>query len=145
MWASYPVGSFFGRPESRPASSTSRPDSSGLLRPLTGPLSRAFPRESISAMRRSTVHLYARMYSYPTEMKMIAMKERAKTKREDMCHCLKMIQVSTIWVFLRLARGGEFKKMHGQEILVRTRACASNKLDPCPCHRGLRARCGRDP
>jgi hypothetical protein len=58
-------------------------------------------------MRRSTVRWYARRYSYPSEMTMMPMKERAKAKREDMCHCLKTIQVSMIWVFLRLGRGEE--------------------------------------
>jgi hypothetical protein len=38
-------------------------------------------------------------------MAMMAMKERAKAKLEDMCHCLKTIQVSMIWVFLRFAKG----------------------------------------
>ena len=39
-------------------------------------------------------------------MPMTARKESAKTKREDMCHRRKTIQVSSIWVFLRTPRRG---------------------------------------
>ena len=89
---------------------------------------------------------------------MMAMKERTKTKREDMCHCLKTIQVSSICVFLyiygddRLVKrmygtintaGGDGKGSGDTTLkLVRTIACALNKLDPCP-YRHVRR--GRDP
>ena len=76
-------------------------------------------------------------------MKMMATKERAKTKLEDMCHCLKTIQVSSICVFLR----GRYqvgwvdirRRDTGSEV-VRTRAYALNKLDPCPYHHVRRDR-----
>lgn len=75
------------------------------------------------------------------------MKERAKTKREDMCHCLKTMQVSSICVFLCVcADGGLAQWLYGgDEVtlkLVRTIACASNRSDPCPYRRVRR---GRDP
>ena len=38
----------------------------------------------------------------------MAVKERTKAKREDMCHCLKTMQVSTIWVFLQVGNGGKY-------------------------------------
>src|SRR6266850_7326024 len=86
---------------------------------------------------------YARRYSYPSEMPMTARKESAKTKREDMCHRRKTIQVSSIWVFLCTSRrghdrgqGGEQPESEGGNGIVRTRACAFYRLDPCPCRRG---------